>query len=123
LASVSQRWGTPGAALFLQALLTIAFLVSGTFEVVAAYTVVGTGVFIILSAIALPRLRRRAAQPRRRRDRYEDLAAYFVAGVFAWFLVDLAFEDPRTAMIGLGLIAVGVLPYLVLRRRRRTASG
>ncbi|MBI2077941.1 MAG: amino acid permease [Euryarchaeota archaeon] len=115
VARVSKRWGTPVAAILLQAGLTIVYYLTGTFETVAAYTVIGTGTFIILSAVVLPRLRRKSGVERRPIHRIEDAAAWFVAGVYAWFLVFLLFEDPRTAAIGLGLVAAGLGPYLLLR--------
>lgn len=114
-ARLSARWDTPVLPLLAQAALTVVYLLTGTFQTVAAYTVVGTGVFIILSAAALPWLRRRAGRTRRRQDWLEDAAAFAVAGVYVWFLIFLVFEDPPTALVGLGLIAAGLVPYVLLR--------
>ncbi|HLE47969.1 MAG TPA: amino acid permease [Candidatus Thermoplasmatota archaeon] len=116
LARVSKRFGTPIVAILLQGLLTIVYYLTGAFATVAAYTVIGTGLFIILSAVVLPRLRKQAGLERRPIHRLEDLAAWLVAGVYAWFFVFLIIEDPATAAIGFGLIAFGIVPYLILRR-------
>lgn len=114
-ARLSARWGTPVLPLLAQATLTVVYLLTGTFQTVAAYTVVGTGVFIILSAAALPWLRRRAGGDRRTRDWFEDAAGFFVAGVYVWFLVFLVRDDVQTALVGLGLVAAGFVPYALLR--------
>jgi amino acid transporter len=114
--------GAPVLAILLQAALSCAFLLTGTFQAVAAYTVVGTGLFIVLCAAAVPRLRKRAGVVRRPVHALEDAAAFLVAGVFAWFLVDLAIEAPGTAGIGLALVAAGLVPMAVLRRRWRVPA-
>jgi L-asparagine transporter-like permease len=73
--------------------------------VVAAYTVLGVGVFVMLSAIGLLLL-----SDRRWRD-VESYAALTVALVYAWFLVFLLLEAPRVARDGLALIMAGTLAY------------
>lgn len=115
------RWGTPTAALVVQAGLATAYFLSGTAGDVANYTVLGTGVFIVLSAIALPRLRREAGVKRRRGHALEDAAAFAVALVYAWFLGDLLVEQRLRALIGLGIVGLGLVPFAILRfMRRRT---
>lgn len=109
---VSPRWGTPIPAILLQAVITTAYLLTGTFETVASYTVLGTGVFIILSAVAFPRL---VARPRSSAAWITEIAAgLLVAAVYTWFILDLLLQDTRSALIGLGLVLAGTVPFFVL---------
>jgi len=106
LAKLSERGAVPANAILLQVALAVVFLLSGAFETVAAYTVVATGVFIVLSALALLRDRSEGWV------RWAEVAAVgVVAGTYVWFLAFLVVEAPWTAAVGLGLIAVGALPY------------
>lgn len=117
-ARVSRRWATPVTALLAQVGVALAFFFTGTAQTVAAYTVVGTGVFIILSAVALPKLRVRAGAAASRMDGVENAAGYFVALAYLLFLGGLVWEDFGTAAVGLGLVLLGFLPYGILRATR-----
>lgn len=121
VARVSPRWGTPTAALLLQAALATAYFLSGTFATVAAYTVMGTGIFIVLSGAALRRLRSRAEGTRG--GRLEDAAAALVVTVYAAFLGFWLFEKTLDALVGLGIVAAGIVPYVLFRRARPRAGG
>ncbi|HLE97777.1 MAG TPA: amino acid permease [Candidatus Thermoplasmatota archaeon] len=114
---VARRWGTPVAAILLQAALSTAFLLSGVYDTLAAYTVVGVAVYIVPAVLVLPMLRRREGAPRGA-GWWEDAGALVVAGTYAWFLVFLFLEAPRTALVGCGLVAAGLVVYPLLRRRR-----
>lgn len=104
LGRVSAR-GVPAAAIVLQTGMALAYVWIGAFDVVAAFTVLGVGVFVLLSAVGLLLLK-----DKRWRD-VESYAALVIALVYAWFLVDLVIEAPRIARDGIGLIMAGTLLY------------
>ncbi|MEA3199151.1 MAG: basic amino acid/polyamine antiporter, family [Thermoplasmata archaeon] len=116
LADLSPRAGVPWAAIALQVVLAVAYLLAGGMSRVAATTVVGTGVFIVLSALALLRDRSRGWV-----GLAEIAAVVIVAGTYTWFLVLLVRDDMTTALLGLGLIAAGAIPYAIARARQRRA--
>jgi len=113
---VSPRWGTPLVAIVLQAALASVYLLTGAFATVAAYTVIGTGLFIIPSALALPKLRARATGQRGFRP--EDAAAVGLAGVYAWFIAFTLLEDTWTGLVALAIVGAGAAPYALSRRAR-----
>lgn len=109
--------GVPVNAILLQVALAVVYMLTGAFETVAAYTVVGTGTFIVLSALALLRDRSKGWV-----GAFEVFAVLVVAGCYTWFLVFLTLEAPATALVGLGLIVVGAVPYFAMKawNARRT---
>lgn len=120
-AQVSPRWGTPVVAIVVQVALATLYYVSGQASNVAAYTVMGTGLFIVLSCLALPALRRRAGGPR---WAVEDAAAGVVVLAYVAFLVFWLAEETLAALVGLGIVASGLLFYAfvaVPRGRARQA--
>jgi basic amino acid/polyamine antiporter, APA family len=114
LARLAPRWGTPALAIAVQAGLAAAYMLTGTFIAIATYDVVAVAVFVLLTCLALPALRSRAlARP----SRALLAAALAVGAVYAGFLALSLVENTVTALIGLALVATGVVPYAVMRRR------
>jgi amino acid transporter len=129
LARVSVKSGVPYASIALQAVLAMGYTLVAPLDRLAAYTVLGTGFFIVASALGFLWLRPRGSgghgHPERGARRiFETIAALVVAGAYAWFIVFLVIEDPRTAAVGMGLILIGVVPFFLLRlaRARRTTE-
>jgi APA family basic amino acid/polyamine antiporter len=121
LARVSSWWGTPVPAILLQLALASAFYLAGNVDALASYTVIGTGIFIVLSIAALYRLRARAGPVAgaRRTRAIEAAAAIVVGGAYAWFVVDSLVETPRIGFVAVGIVLAGLVPYALLRPRPR----
>jgi APA family basic amino acid/polyamine antiporter len=110
LSQVSPRFGTPLRAIVVQALLAIAYLVTGTFLTIVTYDTVATALTITSCTLALLIVLSR----NRRRAPLLASATAVVGLVFAAFLVTLILEDPWTAIIGVGIVACGAVPLLLL---------
>lgn len=112
------RRGTPGVALWAFAALEVALVFFVDFSGLAAFGTFVTWLFLALVVASVYWFRARAPDlPRPYRAwGYPWTPAIFLAGTTA-FLVLLAYQDPRAALIGLLVIAAGLPFYLVGRRR------
>jgi basic amino acid/polyamine antiporter, APA family len=117
LAAVNPR-GTPGIATLATTAIAIALIASGTFERLVALTAFYLAFNYAAACLALVVLRRREPSlPRPLRAwGYPWSAAIVVAGAVA-FLVGVVIADTRSAVIALGLLAVGLAIHAGLRRR------
>ncbi|HEV8359210.1 MAG TPA: amino acid permease [Candidatus Thermoplasmatota archaeon] len=106
--------GTPAAAIALQGLLATLYLLTGAFVTIATYDVLAVAVFVVLTSLALPALRRRMSRPV---GRAMLAAALGVAAVYVGFVALSLVENTATALVGLALVAAGVVPYAAMRRR------
>jgi len=120
MAQVSPRFHTPVRALVAQAVIVILLIITGTFDRLVTYVVFGSWGFYALSALAVLVLRRRwpdAPRPYRAWG-YPLVQILFV--LFATFLVVATIvEAPADALVGLGIIALGLPFYAFWQRRVR----
>jgi APA family basic amino acid/polyamine antiporter len=118
------RGGTPSVALFVTAAVSIAFLLSGSFEKALAVTTIFYVAKYTLSYLAVFWLRKREpAMPRSYRARgYPWTTAAAVAGSLA-FLAGAIVSDTRNSVYGF-LILLGSYPiYRLARKRVITQNG
>jgi len=116
--SVHPRTGTPVVSLVHQGFVASALALTGTYDQLFTYVVFASWVFYALGAAAVLRLRRTAPALDRpyRTWGYPVTPLVFIA--FAVYLVGATIvESPRDAMVGIALIAGGLLPYAHWRRR------
>jgi APA family basic amino acid/polyamine antiporter len=118
LAWLAPRRGTPVPAIVLQVGLASGYLLSGAFETVAAYDVLGVAVFVVATCAALLALQARGRLQARREMR---AAAAGVAAIYAGFVALNLVENTATALVALGLVLSGALPYALVRHRFRAA--
>ena len=114
--------GAPTAALALSAVVTALFVLSGTFERVAAVCAFFFVASYAITFSALFVLRRRepdAPRPYRAWGHPFTTGIAFLGSVA--FLVGVLVADPRSALITLAVIAVSWPVWWVLNRRRRGA--
>jgi basic amino acid/polyamine antiporter, APA family len=110
--------GTPGVATLVTTAVAIALIATGTFERLIAIAAFFLAVNYTVCCLALFALRRRepgAARPFRAWG-YPWSAAIVLAGAAA-FLAGVLVADPRSAVSGAGLLAVGLAGRAVSRRR------
>jgi APA family basic amino acid/polyamine antiporter len=111
------RTGAPVRAILVQATLAALLVALGTFDAIVAYFVFVTVAFLALTVIGLFRLRRTSPPPAYSTPLYPVTPVLFLASV-ALVLVLLAGGRPREAALGVGVVALGVPVYALLRRRR-----
>jgi basic amino acid/polyamine antiporter, APA family len=122
LAAVNPR-GTPGIATLATTAIAIALIASGTFERLVALTAFYLAFNYAAACLALVVLRRREPSlPRPLRAwGYPWSAAIVVAGAVA-FLVGVVIADTRSAVIAVGLLAIGLVLHAVLPRHWRSGA-
>lgn len=115
LAQRSRR-GLPVRATLLQSVLTIIFIVSGTFERVLTYAGFVLNLFTFLTVLGLFVLRFR--QPELPRP-YHTWGYPFTPLVFlllnGWTLVYLLLDKPTESLLGLGTVLAGLVVYFIVQ--------
>lgn len=117
LGRVSRHGGSPVAAVVAQGVVASILAVSGTFDQLTDAVVFASWVFYALCTGAVFRLRRRfpTAPGTFLTPLYPLLPVVFIA-VAALLLVNTIATSPALSALGLGVIALGVPTYLVIRR-------
>ena len=110
----------PVFAILLQSAIAILILLSGSFDSILTYTTFALTIFSLLTVIGVFILRKKNRA-------YNDENTYRTWGypitpiVFIlaniWFLTYLFVEKPKDALIALGLIIIGFLLYIVIRKK------
>lgn len=123
IATVHPRFGTPARAIALQAALASVLVVSGTFDQILAYFFFTAVAFLALTIAAIFVLRRRSpAITAYHTPGYPVTPLLFLVPV-AVLLVLLALKDPVRALLGMGVVALGVPVYFLVFRRGKRESG
>jgi APA family basic amino acid/polyamine antiporter len=123
LGRVHPRFGTPARSLAVQGLWASLLVFSGTFDQLTDMLIFVSWIFYLLGAFGVFVLRRREPDTPRpyRVWGYPVVPAVFVLFAAGYVVVTLI-ENLRNALLGLLLVAIGLLPYLYWRRRRATAG-
>ncbi len=118
VAALHPRFGTPARAIVLQAVLATLLVVLGTFGQIIGYFVFVTVIFIALTVAAVFVLRRRqTAEDSYRSPGYPVTPLIFLS-LTALLLVLLAGNNPRQAMLGVGVVALGAPIYRLIYHRK-----
>lgn len=118
-ARLHPRTGTPVLAIALQAALASLLVMLGTFERIIAYFVFSVVVFLALTVAAVYRLRRRDTSAPAFSTPGYPLTPLFFLLLVAPLLVLLLGDKPREALLGAGVVALGLPVYFVLFRGKR----
>lgn len=111
LARCSRR-GLPVRATLLQSLLTVLFVVSGTFEQVLLYAGFVLNLFTFLTVLGLFVLRFRQPElPRPYRTWGYPFTPLLFLALSSWTLVFLLRDKPTESLLGLGTVLAGLLVY------------
>jgi basic amino acid/polyamine antiporter, APA family len=116
VARVDERTGAPVRAIVIQTVLACLLVALGTFDAIVAYFVFVTVVFLGLAVAGLFRLRRRTPPADYAAPLYPLTPALFLASIVL-VLALLAAGRPREAALGVGIVALGLPVYYLLRRR------
>jgi basic amino acid/polyamine antiporter, APA family len=119
IAAVHARYRTPYAAILLATALGIGYISLRSFEQLADSFILGIWPFYALAVAAVFVLRRRGDLHRPYRTwGYPITPLIFLLASVA-MLVNAAVQDPMPALIGVGLIALGVPVFYFWKRPRR----
>jgi len=125
-AKLHPRYRTPAGGILIQAVWAIALVLSGTYGQLLDYVVFGDWIFFGLIVATVFGYRRRDARdssPVARTYRapgYPILPALFDL-VAAFVVLSAIWSNPRNAMLGVVLMALGVPAFLYWRRQNRRA--
>ncbi|MCG6957667.1 MAG: amino acid permease [Gemmatimonadetes bacterium] len=124
VAAVHPRHGTPWGALALATVLGVGYVSVQTFEQLADGFILGIWPFYALAVGAVILLRRRRPDAERayRTPGYPWVPLVFLAASVGMLLSALV-QQPRSTLIGFGIIAAGIPVYALVVRGRRRAGG
>ena len=121
-ARVSPRTGTPTAAIAFQGLWAVALLFTKSYGQLLDYVTFADWIFFGATGVTLLVLRKRPAPPGYRAPA-APLAVALFAGAALYVVVGSIAHDPANALIGAGLLALGVPVYWFWRTRGGLATG
>lgn len=118
LARVHPRFGTPAFAIGVSSLWAAVLAVTGTFQQLLTYVIFAGWLFYALGAMSIFVYRRRAPNAQRPFSvpGYPITPALFILSALA-IVLNTLFVQPREAMIGIGVILIGVPAYLFWRTK------
>jgi APA family basic amino acid/polyamine antiporter len=117
-AAIHPRYGTPARAIIIQATLASLLVLVGTFNTIISYFVFVVVIFIALTVGALFVLRRRATNAIvYRTPGYPATPIVFLL-LIALLLFLLGGHNPKQAIMGVAVVAMGLPVYYLLFRRR-----
>ena len=119
-AAIHPRYGTPARAIMIQATLASVLVLVGTFNTIISYFIFVVVIFIALTVAALFVLRRCAPQTIAYRTPGYPVTPIIFLLLIGLLLFLLGGHNPREAMLGVGVVALGLPVYYVLFRGRRT---
>lgn len=115
--------GTPTTALLLSGLVSVVFLLSGTFLEVLATVIYFSVVNYAVSFLALLRLRQTEPDaPRPYRAWGFPYTTYLALAICLIFLVGAIWSDPKHSLVAVGALAMTIPAYWVLRQLTPTAA-
>jgi APA family basic amino acid/polyamine antiporter len=118
LRKLHERTRVPVAGLVVQAAIACVLLLSGTFEQLLTFTTFAMTLFATatVAAVFVLRVRRPHAERAFRVAGYPVTPAFFIAAN-AWLMWSVLAFSAREALVGLGIVALGVPVYACFRSR------
>jgi len=120
VAAVHPRFGTPARAVVIQAALASVLVVAGTFQEIVSYFIFITVLFVALTVVGLFVLRRREPDGSVYRTPGYPVTPVVFLALVAPLLVVLAVFSPLQAVLGTGIVALGIPVYALLFRHGRS---
>ena len=121
-AAIHPRYGTPARAILIQATLASLLVLVGTFNTIISYFVFVVVIFIALTIAALFVLRRRASQSIVYSTPGYPVTPIIFLLLIALLLFLLGGHSPKQAILGVGVVALGLPVYYLLFRGRTVMS-
>jgi APA family basic amino acid/polyamine antiporter len=120
-AAIHPRFQTPARAIAIQAALASTLVLVGTFTTIISYFVFVVVIFIALTVAALFVLRRKTPAAIIYRTPGYPLTPIIFLLLIALLLVLLGGHNPREAILGVGVVALGLPVYYLLFRGHRAS--
>lgn len=120
VATVHPRLATPARAITLQAGLASLLVLLGTFNKILSFFIFVTVLFVALTVAALFVLRRRASAPPAFEIPGYPVTPVIFLVLVAVLLLLLVGHDPKQALLGVAIVALGFPVYVLAFRRRFT---
>ena len=117
-AAIHPRYGTPARAIVIQAALASLLVLAGTFDTILSYFIFVVVIFIALTVAALFVFRRRDPQGIVYRTPGYPFTPIIFLLLIALLLFLLGGHHPWEAMMGVGVVLLGLPVYYLLFRRR-----
>ena len=118
-AAIHPRYGTPARAIAIQAALASVLVLVGTFNTIISYFIFVVVIFIALTVAALFVLRRKAPEVVVYHTPGYPLTPIIFLLLIALLLFLLGGHNPKQALLGVGVVALGLPVYYLLFRRRQ----
>jgi APA family basic amino acid/polyamine antiporter len=115
-AVIHPRYGTPARAITIQAALASLLVLVGTFNTIISYFIFAVVIFLALSVAALFVLRRRAPEAIVYRTPWYPVTPIIFLLLIALLLFLLGGHNPKQALFGVGVVALGLPVYYLLFR-------
>jgi basic amino acid/polyamine antiporter, APA family len=117
-AAIHPRYGTPARAIMVQAMLASLLVLVGTFNTIISYFIFVVVIFIALTVGALFVLRRKAPDAiTYRTPGYPATPIIFLVSIVLLLFL-LGGHNPKQALLGVGVVALGLPVYYLLFRGR-----
>jgi APA family basic amino acid/polyamine antiporter len=116
-AAIHPHYGTPARAIIIQAVLASLLVVVGTFNTIISYFIFVVVIFIGLTVAALFVLRRRSRQEIPYRTPGYPVTPIVFLLLIALLLFLLGGNNPKQAILGVAVVALGLPVYYLLFRR------
>ena len=115
VARIHPRFQVPSNSILLQALIAIILVLSGSFEQVLTYMGFALGIFPVLTVIGVWKLRKQNKEAMRIKGFPVTQIIYIAAGIMILVLSFL--ERPFESSVALLTVLVGILAYLIFKKR------
>lgn len=116
---VHPRFRSPYVAIIVIGVWGALLTLSGTYDQLAAYVVFGSWVFYAMAAVSVIILRKKMSDVQRPYKAWGyPVTTLVFAAIAGWFIYNTLREDPRNALIGIGLLVLGLPFYYYWTRQR-----
>ncbi len=123
VATLHKRYETPARAIALQAVLASVLVIAGSFNDIISYFVFVVVLFIALTIVALFKFRREdSSSVKFLTPGYPVTPILFLVMIF-FLLLLIAGDKPLQALLGVGVVSVGLPVYLFLFRNKPLVEG
>ncbi|HWP83438.1 MAG TPA: amino acid permease [Bacteroidota bacterium] len=120
---IHPRFRTPYVAILTLGIWGAILTLSGTYDQIAAYVVFGSWAFYALTALCVIILRRKMPDAKRPYKAWAyPYGTLLFVGIAGWFIFNTLVEDTRNAIVGIGLLALGIPFYYYWRNKNRSVA-
>lgn len=113
--------GIPNRAIFLQAVLALIMVFTGTFEQIIIYSGFILQLFVLLTVISLFFIRKKENIKGYKSPLYPIPQIIFIS-INVWILIYLIINQPMESLFGMAILGVGAISYFINNKMNRKIS-